>query len=300
MDYINKYLAARVGSSKKTVASHDIKAKKPLFHAQLFRFAGGYACCYFGVSHALVDGRAYYQIIEQVSSFMNEGVIKKRINWGNPKLTTLELWHDHYTKKDVKKSGILPLLLGFLRSGKRAKQHLWILDQEEISELKKDLLDPAAVEFLSSHDVIISAVCKVIQSSDEISVLMDYRERSPSFDMYDGGNCLKSWFLPCSVGADPNEIRKAVNKGYYYESGQFSGKAVRQGRVCYTSSWVKCYKSIQGVDTICHFPSAHFVGSMPADTGILFPVDGSNLALLNNFRKVDSAELAKMPWIKTG
>ena len=91
---------------------------------------------------------------------------------------------------------------------------------------------------------------------------------------------------------------KAVNRGYFFAANQQDGNALRRGRVCYTTSWVTGYKTIQGVHTICHTPSKHFVTSIPADTCILFPIDDSNFSSLHNFCEVDGAELAKTKWIK--
>eukprot|EP00984_Skeletonema_dohrnii_P018186 scaffold8428_cov120-Skeletonema_dohrnii-CCMP3373.AAC.2 len=298
--FINEQLTHKVGAARKTTAANDIKAKRPLFHAYLFKFANGHACYYISVSHALVDARTYYHIIEQISSFMNTGHIVSKINWGNLDLTTLETLPDHYNKRDIRRVGFLPLMIGFLRSGKRKHSHLWILDRDELSRLKKDQVqvDPEMNEFLSSHDIIMSTLCKLIRSSDEVMITMDHRERCPSFGAYDGGNCLKQWAIPCDVGCNPNAIRKAVNKGFHYGANEVSGKAILRGRVLYSTSWVTGYKSIEGINTICHSPSVHFVRDIPADTCILFPIDNASFGLLHNFRKVDHKALAKIDWIK--
>ena len=126
LDFINDCIAPMVGSTKKVLASDDIKTMRPLFHfhAHLFQFANGRVCYYTGVSHALVDGRTYYQIIDQISSFMNQEDILSHINWGNPELTTLDIYPDHLTKRDRRSIGLLPLFLGFLHSGKRKKEQI--------------------------------------------------------------------------------------------------------------------------------------------------------------------------------
>lgn len=296
--FINEQLAHRVGATKKTTATSDIKTKRPLFHAYLFKFANGHVCYYIGVSHALVDSRTYYHLIEQISSIMNTGEILSEINWDNPDLATHELIPDHYSKKDIRRGGLLPSIIGFLRSGKRKHKHLWILDREKISRLKTDQVDPVTNEYLSSHDIIVSALCKIIQSSDEVAILMDYRERCPSFKAYDGGNCLKQWSIPCDVGCNPNSVRQAVNKGYHFGANEIDGKAVIRGRVLISTSWVTGYKSIEGTNTICHSPPAHFTKGIRADTCVLFQIDEASFGLDHNFRKVDRKALAAIDWIK--
>jgi hypothetical protein len=298
IDFINTHLAPKVGNEKKR-ASEDIKTKRPLFHAHLFRFANGHACYYVGISHALVDGWTYYQIIDQISSFMSGQDKMPLINWGNPALATHEVVPDHYSKRDLRRIGILPLLLGFMRISLRKKrEQIWILNRADILRLKEEQLDTKTTEYLSSHDVIVSTICRLVQSSDEVIVNMDQRVRDPLFKANDGGNCLKHLAIPCDVGSNPNAIRKAVTKGYYYEANQVDGKALRKGRVCYTTSWVTGFKCIQGLQTICHCPSVHFVRSIPGDIGILFSIDDENFGLIHNFFKINEAELAKTKWIK--
>lgn len=298
IDFINTHLAPKVGFEKK-IASEDIKTKRALFSAHLFRFADGHACYYVGISHALVDGRTYYQIIDQISSFMSGKGEIPLINWGNPALTTHEPLPDHYSKRDLRRSGNLPLLLGIMRISLRKKrEQIWIIGRGDIDRLKEEQLDTKTTEYLSSHDVIISAICRLVQSSDEVSVTMDQRVRDPFFQANDGGNCLMYCNMPFDVGSNPNSIRKAVAKGYYYEANQVDEEALRKGRVCYTTSWVNGYKSIQGVHTICHLPSIHFVRSVPGDDVILFPIDDANFGLMHNFFKIGEAELAKTKWIK--
>ena len=302
LDFIQQFISSKLGD-KKSSGSNDIKTKCPLFHAYLFRFSDGYACYHIGISHALVDGHTYYLIIDQISSFMNQEEVTK-INWGNPGLTTHEAIPDHYTKKDKKKIGPLPMILGIVRyafcAGKKKKHTWWICSKEELNIQKDEQLE-SGTEYISSHDLIISAISRAIKSSDEIGVNMNNRlgDRS-SFSLSDGGNCVKMITMPCEAVSNPNLCRKTMNKGYYYGANEVKSKAVKRGRVCYTTTWATGYKLIQGVSTICHSPSLKFAQSvLPCDFCIIFALDDDSLGVLTNFLEVDNDELGKMEkWIK--
>lgn len=300
LDFVQKCVSSKLGD-KNTAAENDIKTKCPLFHAYLLRFSDGYACYHIGISHALVDGHTYYLIIDQISSFMNRKEVTK-IVWGNPSLTTHEVVPDHYTKKDRKRLGLLPTLLGFVRYSFRArkkKEHTWICSKEDL-DIQKDEQLEFDTEYISSHDLIISAICRVMQSSDEMAITMNGRlgDRS-SFNVDDGGNCFKSVSMPREVGSNPNLCRKTVNKGYYFGENEVKSKALRRGRVCFTTSWATGYKSIKGISTICHSPSPNFVRSFPADICIIFPVDDVSLGVFTSLIEVDNDELKNMEkWIK--
>ena len=232
---------------------------------------------------------------------MNRKEVTK-IVWGNPSLTTHEVVPDHYTKKDRKRLGLLPTLLGFVRYSFRArkkKEHIWICSREDL-DIQKDEQLEFDTEYISSHDLIISAICRVMQSSDEMAITMNGRlgDRS-SFSVDDGGNCFKSVSMPREVGSNPNLCRKTVNKGYYFGENEVKGKALRRGRVCFTTSWATGYKSIKGTSTICHSPSPNFVRSFPADICIIFPVDDVSLGVFTSLLEVDNDELKSMEkWIK--
>lgn len=286
---------------EKNLVSDDIKTKRSLFHCHLFRFGNGYTCYHVGVSHALADAHTYYLIIDQISAFMNQKPVTK-IVWGNPDLTTLETFPDHFTRQDKRRLGLLPLLLGFFRNSifaRGRKEQTWIFSKEKLNLQKTEQVDLNVAEYISSHDLIISAICRANQSSDEVSIHMDNRTRDPSFGPNDGGNCLKKFHMPSKVGSNPNLCRKAVNRGYYFEANEAESKATMMGRVCYTSNWSTGYKSIQGVSTLCHCPSMSFFRSMPTDLCLVYQIDENNIAVAHNIHKVNCVELGKMEtWLK--
>ena len=71
----------------------------------------------------------------------------------------------------------------------------------DILRLREEQLDTKSTEYLSSHDVIVSTTCRLVQSFDEVSVTIDQRVRYPLFQANDGVNCLKQLSTPCDVGS---------------------------------------------------------------------------------------------------
>jgi len=61
----------------------------------------------------------------------------------------------------------------------------------DILRLREEQLDTKSTEYLSSHDVIVSTTCRLVQSFDEVSVTIDQRVRDPLFQANDGVTCLK-------------------------------------------------------------------------------------------------------------
>ena len=108
--------------------------------------------------------------------------------------------------------GLLPVILGIICysfCARKKKEHVWICSKEEL-DIQKDEQLESDTEYISSHDLIILAICRVVQSSDEIVVYMNNRlgDRNSYFSIKDGGNCIKnvqyamwSWFKPHDIFA---------------------------------------------------------------------------------------------------
>ena len=294
LDFMHQHVSPLIGKSEQ----NDYKTKCPIFEVHLFRFSQGYACSYVAISHSIVDARTYYQIIEQISDIMNGKELQK-IRWGNPSLTTLELPPDHYSDQDIGRIGLLPMILGVIRAtasgaSTQRTEEIWILSKEKIAQRKKDLHDTSIAKYLSSHDVIFSTISQLVKSSDEFYMVMDARGRYPDFDENDGGNCLKQFGMPREASSNPNLVRKAVEKGYYYETNQVKGLATRRGRCCFTSSWMLAYKSIDGISTLCHSPSMAFVSGTKVDMAVIFPVDDESIGVCHKFYDIHDEEASRI------
>ena len=142
----------------------------------------------------------------------------------------------------------------------------WICSKEKLNIQKDEQLE-SHTEYITSHNLIISAICRVTHSSDEIAVNMNsHLGNRSSFSISDRVNCLKIITMPCRVVSNPNLCPKTVNKGYYYGANEvLKSEAFTRGRVCFATSWATRNKSIQGVSTICHFPSPNAIQFFPAD-----------------------------------
>ncbi|GFH45169.1 hypothetical protein CTEN210_01643 [Chaetoceros tenuissimus] len=297
MKYMHGKLAKKIECQNKT-ASEDIETKRPLFHAHLFVFSHDYACLYIGVSHAIVDVATYYNIVGQISALMNDQDITP-INWQNEHMITLEPFPDHYTFRDRRKGGLLPMLFGALVNISRTRrEQAWIVRKDKVIFEKRNQLDTNLTNYLESDDIILSKVSELLQSSVEINIDMDYRDKSPEFARTDGGNCSKAFNLPSNVASNPNLLRQTIDKGYYYEANQVDGKPLKKGQLCYSSSWINSYKQIEGMKTLCHTPSFNLIQGQPFDVCIMFVIDESHFAVFHNFLEYDKAKLKRMKWVR--
>ena len=108
---------------------------------------------------------------------------------------------DQFDVFQMKKMGPLPMILGivcYAFCARKTKELNWWICSKEKLNIQKDEQLESHTEYITFHNLIISAICRVVQSSDEIAVNMNscLGNRS-SFSISDGGNCLKMITMPC-------------------------------------------------------------------------------------------------------
>jgi len=76
-------------------SADQIRDGSPLFEAKIMDFCDGHAAYSIKVSHAIGDGTTYFQLLSQISSFMN-GRTPTNIDWNNPLKATHEIYPEHF------------------------------------------------------------------------------------------------------------------------------------------------------------------------------------------------------------
>ena len=99
---------------KATFSTDQIRDGSPLFEAKIMDFGDGYAAYSIKLSHAIGDGTTYFQIVSQISSFMN-GHTPSKIDWDNPLRPTHEIYPDNFSERDYQRSYGLPFGWGLVK-----------------------------------------------------------------------------------------------------------------------------------------------------------------------------------------
>ena len=77
-------------------------------------FGDGMAAYSIKLSHAIGDGTTYFQLVSQISSFMN-GRTPSPIDWNNPLKATHEIYPTTFSERDYKRSYGLPFGWGIFK-----------------------------------------------------------------------------------------------------------------------------------------------------------------------------------------
>ena len=73
------------------------------FIAKIMDFGDGHAAYSIKMSHAVGDGTTFFQIVSQISSYMN-GRDPSPIDWNNPLKATHEIYPENFSKRDYNRS----------------------------------------------------------------------------------------------------------------------------------------------------------------------------------------------------
>lgn len=77
-------------------------------------FGDGVAAYSIKMSHAIGDGTTYFQLVSQISSYMN-GRTPAKIDWDNPLKATHEIYPETFSERDYERSYGLPFGWGLLK-----------------------------------------------------------------------------------------------------------------------------------------------------------------------------------------
>ena len=140
-------------------------------------FGDGNAAYSIKMSHAIGDGTTFFQIVSQISSFMN-GRDPSPIDWDNPLKAEHEIYPPTFSERDYHRSYGLPFGWGLFKNirtlSKRRCRYL-LLSKEKIHKKRIELRrmcgdgingKSATDQSISANDIIMAAICEMNGSSD--------------------------------------------------------------------------------------------------------------------------------------
>jgi hypothetical protein len=307
IEWLHAHISPRIKTQAFLIV--EIYQRMPLFDANLFLLPDkGTVVYHVNLSHCIGDATTYYMILEQISAYMN---IFYELNgnslgdssacrsdaspivWNNPHLTTVEVSPAHYSTRDYSRSFGTTLHMGLIRQGtqlpKRVNRPIrhYVLCRNKIAQKKTELLGPSS-EYLSSHDIVLAAVSQCNTTALDVFVVLDRRPRQPElYTLSDGGLCTAQFSMPRAVATDPNEVRQAVDRGYYYGTNSVPSEPTGTGRVILSTSWATRACFLQGcggtIATVCHVPTLGMFYVFPFDLAIIWAVNDDCLGVVHNF-----------------
>ena len=188
-DHVHSHIAPCL-LSKAEFSYDQIKYASPLFEAKIMDFGDGYAAYSIKLSHAIGDGTTFFQLVSQISSFMN-GRDPQPINWDNPLKAIHEIYPENFSKQDYERSYCGPFGWGVFKNirtlGKRKCEYL-LLSKDKIARKKKELQESDENKRISSNDIITSAICEMCGSSDIFAFDRSVRGIKDGVEKNDAGN----------------------------------------------------------------------------------------------------------------
>jgi hypothetical protein len=282
-------------------SADQIRDGSPLFEAKIMDFCDGHAAYSIKVSHAIGDGTTYFQLLSQISSFMN-GRTPTNIDWNNPLKATHEIYPENFSERDYQRSYGLPFGWGIFKNlrtlSKRQCTYLF-LSKEKIAEKKKVLRQTEADNggSISANDIIMSCLCEMCGSSDIFAFDRSVRGIKEGVSKSSAGNFF--WEIPFvrEHGANPFEIRNILSsdKGSYFDTNGVPLMPFLNGRVGRITNLASITHSISfpGTELICQLPSASFIKNLPLDVAVIFRFDKNHWGIMHNFRKINESPLLR-------
>ena len=295
--FLEAYIIPRFQTETPESTKVEISKGTHLFEASLLILPDNHVCYRIGLSHALGDAATYYLLVKQISCAL-QGKLENapKIQWGtNPKLATHELAPASYSKRNLWVAHGWPVVFGVIISAittaSRRRNTVILLSREKINKKKQELLNREKNSFLSSHDIILAALCQSKPSIHLMSLNKDERERDSTIHPHDGGNFITLHHFPRSYGEDPNNIRQMVNSTttYYgdHKNIPVPLRSMLSGKFCVTSSWANQTNLIEGegIVNLGHFPSPRFYSAtvLPHNVAVIFSMNENCIGVAHNF-----------------
>ena len=264
----------------------EISNQSPLFSFTLFTLTDTIVCYKMSLSHLIGDASTYYDLMDQVDSILNRRKVKP-INWNNPLAKTSTVTPDDSSERDIYRTTGPPLMLTVVRnlpSLPFRKPKCIFFDQNAVNEKKRRLVNKARNEFLSTNDIVMSAICRLNLTAKIVSMVINRRGRTEGIKDRDGGIFIFSPAFDPYAGKDPNVIREIVKKGGYYEPNTVPLQPYLQGKVCSVTNWATLtqFLNVRGMKTLCHMPGPAFF-DVPMDGCVIFKVKDDCTAVCVNF-----------------
>jgi len=241
-------------------------------------FGDGVAAYSIKMSHAIGDGTTYFQLVSQISSYMN-GRTPAKIDWDNPLKATHEIYPETFSERDYERSYGLPFGWGLLKNlrtlGKRKCTYL-LLSKDKIARKKKALRsDDTGIEAVSANDIIMAALSEMCGSSDIFAFDKSVRGSKDGVSKSAAGNLFSEIPFDREAGKDPSFFRRIVNGDCSFRANDIPLLPFLNGRVGRVTSLasVTHQANFPGVELVCQLPSASFIKNLPLDVAVIFRFD---------------------------
>jgi len=292
----------------------QIRNGSPLFEAKIMDFGGGNAAYAIKMSHAVGDGTTFFQIVSQISSYMN-GRDPAEINWDNPLKAEHEIYPPTFSERDYHRSYGLPFGWGLFKNirtlSKRKCKYL-LLSKEKISRKRKELRESnmenvgvngactddkntSLSDSISANDIIMSAICEMNGSADIFAFDRSIRGVKDGVGKSAAGNFFIEVPFEKEKGQCPFEIRKILTSesGSYFDTNEVPLMPFLNGRVGRITSLasVTHQATFPGTEVVCQFPSASFIRDLPLDVAVIFRFGKNHWGIMHNFKTVNESPL---------
>ena len=245
----------------------------------------------FSVSHSVVDGDGYYQLLNMFSkenevyalSAMRKDETNVQIKNGVGRDT-----YDYF----VGAAHVINALFG-MATAKRAKVFAYYVDQKKIEEIKKAHTKSEACEYISSNDILSSSFA-VFTKVRLLLMAINFRGKIKALTQKDAGNYEAVVLYDEDYYQNPCGIRQAISHEPYRGLGKplpsfFEGLRCKMALI---TNWATFSQelNLEGCKEILHLPLNHASGKMPYEFAIIFRARGNEHAVAyytNRFREED-------------
>ena len=287
---VDKYLNKHVIHRQSDPMSAKVQMKKGcrLFHVALYKLPEKYFCLSLVVSHGLVDGAAYFHLSDEFIAHMNgETLSKPDLTWDHPLITR----HESYDgERDLATMSGPTFLFGalvcFLRTAICKRSHTQLtLDKEKIAQLKKEL-KKEDTPFLSTNDIVCAAIHQAYPKRHLQLMFKDRRSDVEGGEPHIAGNFISTIAYPTEYGKDPNNLRKMVQKGSFYETDEIPSSPILRGNYTIVDSWASVQKDYRVFPSktkgVYFCPHPMFIMGLPYDIAIIYNMDEKHIGISHN------------------
>eukprot|EP00438_Fugacium_kawagutii_P029643 Skav206951 [mRNA] locus=scaffold6419:17837:18514:- [translate_table: standard] len=198
-------------------AMNTIKTGCQVFLVELMTFPEPYVCFVIHMSHLVGDAKTLYDIVGQLNATLAGRAITA-LDWECPARNSFELLplslKDRQTVINYGCFG----WLGQLLFGPARQNHVSLLSKSLIQQ-EKEKLKTSKSDYLSSNDIITSALSRSIKNSYVMNVAVNMRNRA-GVPGNVAGNYWHNVPMDHQAAQDPNTIRAHLPKLEYYKDGE--------------------------------------------------------------------------------
>jgi len=246
----------------------------------------------FSVSHSVVDGHSYYQLLNMLSDDKEVISLSEKRKYETTIQIKEAVGRDTYDYF-VGIAHVFNALFG-MAIAKRAKVFAYYIDQEKISTIKNAHNDFKRCEYLSTNDILTSTY-GVFTKVRLLLMAINFRGKLKVLDNNDAGNYEAVVLFDEKTYAKPSGIRQTLSTGEPYRGlvdklpSFFEGIRCKMG---FITNWATFSEELRfrGCKEELHLPLNHACGKMPYEFAIVFRAKGNQQGILyytNRFSEED-------------